>query len=407
MKRWNGTTRVAACVVAALIVVGAAACGSDDKASTSTGGTGTTTAGASGSDDFTLDEPAKLAALVEVGGESPQATDDAYNAYSMAIEDINASGGIGGHPVETERFPAGLSPEGFTSAVQKAEEADASVAVGLLATSYLRAALPTIAELEMPVLSMAPGSLTADEVTQSDGWLFQPNVSDASGPMPDAAAQYAVEGLKAKKVGIMYVDLAFGKTGAAAVKAQVEKLGGEVVAERSYAFDATDLTEQVLAMKGADVIVNWAYPGPLAIQLNTAAQNGIDVPTISAVSASLVVSNELAPANVTKQLYGSTYCNPLRDAEWAARYEAKFGTVPADSAAAIYDDTMIAAEAIRIAQSTDAAKIKDALASMTYTEGVCAQRYHVLDGSNTMAHSATVNAWGTGRPVAVLELDEG
>lgn len=391
--------------MSALLLVGAVACGSDGGGGTTSSG-GTTPVADGGTGGFQLAEPAKLVALVEVEGESPQAVSDPYNGFQMAIDDINAAGGIGGHAVASQRISATVSAAGFTTAVQKADEAGATAAIGLISTTYTRAALPTIAEAEMPLLSIAPGNMNADEVAQADGWVFQPNVSDSSGAMTDAAAEYAVETLGAKKIGLMHADANFGKAGTASIKAKVEELGAEVIAQRSYAYDATDLTEEVLAMKGADVIINWAYPGPLAVQLKTAAQNGLDIPTIDSVSAALVVSNELVDEKTLSSLYGSSYCNPTRVADWAQRYEARFGTTPPEVAAAVYDDTMLAAAAIRLAQSTDAGAVKEALKAVTYDEGVCAPHYQLFGDANQMSRSATVMKWVGGRPETVLQVDE-
>ena len=61
-----------------------------------------------------------------------------------------------------------------------------------------------------------------------------------------------IDELKAKNIGLVHTNEPYGMNGAEVQKKEITKKGASVFAERAHAPDATDLTESVLATKGAD-----------------------------------------------------------------------------------------------------------------------------------------------------------
>src|SRR5690606_4590566 len=82
-------------------------------------------------------------------------------------------------------------------------------------------------------------------------------------------ARHAVEELGDEEIGQLYVNTAFGQSGNEAQDAEIEELGAEVAAERSFEFNATDLTEAVLAMEDVDVVLDWGTPATVGLAVNT------------------------------------------------------------------------------------------------------------------------------------------
>jgi len=385
-------SRVAVCLVAMASLALTACSNDDDSPSGGSGGDG---------------EPTKLVLLVEKAGESSFAVDDFYNGFTMAVDEINADGGINGVEIETERFPSSVTdPQQAVQALQRAAGADPTVVIGMPALSTVRATLPQVAQLGVPFLHLSYGNLTTEDVESGGGQIFQPLGPDEHGLLPENAATYAVNDLGAKKIGLLYVDLSLGENAKETLTSTVEELGGEVVVERSYAVDATDLTEQVLAMKdaGVDAVIHWGYPNQLAVQLQQFEQNGMtDIPTVGGTASNIVAQNALASVEALKNLYGSVVCNPLGDQpEWSSAYEEEFGVPATANAAFTYDIVHLVKAAVESGGSTEPDAITEALQGIDYTEGVCLSEYtdqgeaHVLSDGGVIAH------FGTDIPETVL-----
>ena len=88
-----------------------------------------------------------------------------------------------------------------------------------------------------------------------------------------AEAEYVINTLKAKKIGLECVDNATGVNGCNAAKKVIDankKKGVSVFVERTNSTTATDLTEQARAMNGADAVLDFNFPNPLGVMSNAA-----------------------------------------------------------------------------------------------------------------------------------------
>ena len=139
--------------VAALTLV-ATACGSSKSSKSTTAttaGTGTTASG-SGTTVAANLPPIKIALLdFETG---VYATPDRHNAIDVAIQQLNANGGVDGHKVEYTAYDTGILPQTTVTAVTKAISDHPTVMLGLAVSSGVLASanllktsgIPTIQE---------------------------------------------------------------------------------------------------------------------------------------------------------------------------------------------------------------------------------------------------------------------
>lgn len=396
-------TKVGAALVALLLVAVVAACGSSSSDSSSS----TSTSGSGGDGGFTLDKAMKIVSLIEVEGESPAANNNINNGVVMAVDEINAAGGVGGKPISLDRVTTPLNPQGHVSAVLKALEMDPTVMIGLATTAGIAAVAPSLADGGIPVMSALPGDQPASVIADSDGWLFQPIASATRGTAPKAAVDYATGELGATKLAVLYSDAPYGKDGKDTIVAYAKEKGIDIVLERSSAIDATDLTEEVIAVKesGADAVINWMYPNPLAVQLNQFQQNGVNIPTVASRSASFVFTYGTATGPAISKLYGIQSCNPGSDSpDWSKKYEEKFGQPADDAAASTYDEVYIAVAAVLKAQSTDPEAVRSAMEELTYTDGICSKDYHVQGDANVMNHNQIAVSFAGEAPKTVASF---
>lgn len=393
-SKWRYT---GGCAVVALALL-AASCGSDSKDSSSTAGSSGTTAAAS-SGDFKLDKALSILAAVEIKGDSAYGIDDYYNGIQLAVEEINADGGVGGKPISLDRVATPIDAQGSVTAFRRAAERSPNVIIGF-AGNGVQAITKDLNDAEIPLISQVADSATELGGPAGSEWLFHtyPSV-DKSG---EAAGQFVVEGLKGTNVGVMHINTPFGDSIAKVASATAKSKGATITATRAYPFDATDLTEEVLAMKGSNAVINVPFPGPLVVQLNQFLQNGINVPTlVPSNAAPLAVSAGLLEPAAMNLLYGLVACNPTGSdtpvaKDFAANFQAKYGVAPSGFASMAYDSVHIAAAAVAKAGSTDNVKLREALATVEYDKGVCAKSYKA-DARNVLSHQAAATSYAGGK----------
>ena len=169
----------------------------------------------------------------------------------------------------------------------------------------------------------------------------------------------------------------------------------------------TDLTTQVLAMKGADAVIDWAYPSPLAVQLSEFIQDGINIPTVDSAAAGIDVGTGLVKGAELKNLYATDYCNPLGSSASAtakkfvkAIHKAYPGYDPNANTADSYDAVYVAVAAAKLAKSSNPVKIAQALRSVTWGPGACEPSYH-SDAENLLNHNITAVSFAAGHETTV------
>lgn len=393
--------RVLALGVSLLLVVALAACGGDDEEEATTEGD-TTTTEAGGAASFTLDEPMKVILLAEKKGESPAAIAEYFEGATMAIEDLNADGGVGGMDVEFEQIPAPLDPAKANAALLQAVDKKPTAIVGFPASAQVVAIAPTVEKSGIPTFYISTAGVGGEKPTW--GWTIRPRNTAAAAEV----ATYAVEELGAKKIGLICVNNPFGTQGCAAAKEAAEKAGADIVAERTNEATATDMTEQVLAMRGADAVIDFNFPNPLGVAANQMVDNGIDIPHLDGASAEIAVLSGAVKGKAAEKLYGVDDCWPPADdrpevKEWVERYEAKFGHRPNYAAAETYDAFMLLAEAVKKAQSTEPDALREAINELTY-EGICDPAYKA-DAQQVLHHRSVIVNFPNGEPTVKKEFE--
>jgi branched-chain amino acid transport system substrate-binding protein len=403
-------------VLLATCIVAAGACGGDDDSDTSAAGNGNGNGNGGSGGELELAEPLEIAGLVEVSGESDAASDLFNNGFELAIDEINADGGIGGQQIEYTREPLSIfDPAKAQSQFLSVLDSDPDVIVGLPSNTQFGPLKSQIDRTQIPVIAIAPLSDAArfggDEGSEYLWTMMPASVSSAS-----LAATFLGEELGAESIGLMGTNEQFGNTGVAAAEAALDELGLTAAATRQHAPDASDLTADILEMQEADVdaIFDWDFPNPLGALLNQLQQNGLSVPVISGESTPIVVDNELATGDAISNLYSIGGCFPsAEDAtpqlkEFRQKYLDAYDSEPNGGATHSYDAIYVIKAAVEAAGSADPAAINEALADLKVTEGVACQPEYAADGSHGLAHNMTIVSYepdGTRSAAKSYEID--
>lgn len=258
-----------------------AACGSSDDSksttapttaggATTTAGGATTTAGgatttaAGGSTAPTtvpgsapaLDGEFKLAWVLPTTGPLVSSFAPLYIAAQLAMDDLNANGGILGKKVVKEDFDDQASPAQQPAVFRKINEEGLSYVVGPTGTSASLAATAVSSPLEIITSSNANATALGD--ASKNPFNFQMTYTVEQ--MANTATKGAIENLDGKKLGILQEDTAFGEEHTKIAQEIVKNYPGvEIVGVEKYALDTPDLTTSVQNLKsaGADTVLAW------------------------------------------------------------------------------------------------------------------------------------------------------
>ncbi len=350
--------------------------------------------------------PVKVVFLWEVKGESDVAVDDYNNGAVLAVEQINAAGGIDGRKIETTRISTSVFDMAKANAAYlKALDEKPTAILGFTAPPQISSAVANITRGRVPLIAPTVGGdvlrFGADGGSEFT-WLM-----DFEAASSNAAVDYMTGELGLKKIALMGDNADYGQEGIKAATKALDDAGLEPTTVQSFPPDASDVTRQVLAVKSSapDGLLNVAYPNPLAVQLKQSVQNGVAVPTFSFGSSPFVVNFKMATGNALKDFYGVEACNFLAAEQanakkFAADYAKRFPDAgpPAYFAGYTYDMVHIVKAAIEKAGSSDPVKVNDALKDIEVTDGVvCGNRYQA-DDSHFLRRDGVIVSYGPESP---------
>ncbi len=295
-----------------------------------------------------------------------------HNGIMLAVDELNNGGGVSGRKFRVITEDDQSKAEEAATAVTKLISQNNVIAVlGEVASSSSLAAAPICQSNKVPMIT--PSS-TNERVTAVGDYIFRMCFIDPY--QGEAMANYLSKQEGMKNAAILVDVKSDYSTGLAAnFKRTFLANGGKIVVEQSYAQGDSDFRAQLTAIKSAkpEVIFVPGYYndiGQIAIQ---ARDLGMQMPLAGGDGWESPKLIEIGG----KALEGCFYSNHYHvdDPSPAVRsfvqkYEERFGAKPDSLAALAYDSTLVLADAIKRAGTTDSVKLRDAIAATKDFAGV-------------------------------------
>ena len=310
----------------------------------------------------------KIGVNYELSGAVATYGQSSVDGVTLAIDEINAAGGILGKQVEMVTIDnKSDAAEVVSVATRLMTEEGVCAVIGPATSGNFKAELPIALENGIPVIS---GSATANDVTSGHTKEYTFRICFSDNFQGVAMANYAFKNLGAAKVAIVQdksSDYAEGL--AASFSATFEELGGEIVAAEAYTTGDTDFNAILtsLASKEFDAIWLPGYYQEVGLIIKQARALGIECPILGADGFDSPVLAELAGADALHDVYYSNHYSSLNEDETVAAfieaYKAKHGVDPDAFNALGYDAAKLICDAIERAGAADPEAIKDALAA--------------------------------------------
>jgi branched-chain amino acid transport system substrate-binding protein len=316
----------------------------------------------------------KVGEFASLNGSEAAFGRSSHNGTLLAVEQINAGGGVLGKKLELITEDNQSKDGESATAVKKLISRDQVVAIlGEVASIRSLEAAPICQQNKVPQIS--PSS-TNPKVTQIGDYIFRVCFIDPF--QGTVMANFATKTLKAKRVAVL-TDV--GSTYSVGLADYYKKgfvaNGGEIIAEQKFTKDDKDFKAQLTAVKGQnpDAIFVPGYYGQVTLIALQARELGISVPLFGGDGweAPELIQGPGAAAALEGCFY-STHFSPDQDApkikQFVADYQKKFSATPDAMAALGYDSVLALVDAIKRANTTDGAKLRDALAALKDLDGV-------------------------------------
>ena len=323
----------------------------------------------------------------------------AVRAKQMAVDEINAAGGINGRTLEIIVEDSKCNAQDSITAYRKLTDVDGvKIILGTSCSGAMLGAAP-LAEDDGVVLFS--GLATNPDIAQAGDYIFRTSMSDAQLGIDTGNVLWA-DGVRKLATITESTDYAEGVRRTSVE--QFEKLGGEVVGEERYASDITDFRSQLTKLLGANPdaihiaaqsefaggtivkqVRELGYEGPLYSEVVPVGATALEVAGDAATGLKAVTA-DLDPANAKAREV---------IANFRTRYD--YVTLPWYIGSA-YDDVYIAAECLKKTNDDqDADGFRDCMYDITWS-GSIGDSYSFDDDGEVVGLSNLV--------VEVLPVDE-
>lgn len=201
------------------------------------------------------DKPAvPIVVLAELSGGGASVGATYRNGIELAFKEINAAGGILGRKVDIQVLDTQTTPGVAKALAQKAVDSEAYVVMGPVFSSSIVVSMKETQRAEIPNF-MAGDANTLTQ--QGNPYVFRGGLPQ-SASMPKLA-RYIAETMKAKSVGIVWVNNDFGRGGRDAMSKALEAKGVKIAADVVTDPNQVDFTAAVLKLRQADPDVAFVY----------------------------------------------------------------------------------------------------------------------------------------------------
>lgn len=340
------------------------------------------------------DEPIKVGQISALSGGSAKSGEGITRGLTIAIDEINAAGGVLGRKIELVRRDDESNPsKGQLAARELIDQEKVAALFGGIDSPVALAIVPIANQSKTPFFSVWAAATPITRNGANPNFIFRVSAVDAL--VDKALTNYATKTFKAKKLGLMLVNNPWGESNEKGLTAAAKDKGVELAGVEKFEESDVDMVAQITRLKsaGADALVLVANAAPGAQVMKSLQRTGWKVPVVSHWGISGGRFPELAGPGAQKVEFIQTYSffgkqSPVGQKvlnELKAKYPDIKGpadVVPPVGVANAYDAMHLVALSIAKAGSTDGDKMRQALENLDHYQGLIKTYDHPFSASN-------------------------
>ena len=328
-------------------------------------------------------EPIKIGLVAALSGQSAKSGEAITRGITIAMDEINAAGGLlGGRQLELVSRDDESNPgKGLLAARELVQRQGVVAMFGGLDTPVSLAIVPFVNEQKVPFIGPWAAGTPITRNDAEENYVFR--VSAVDSYVGEALVDYAITTTGAKKPGMILINNAWGESNEHALHEALKENGLEAAGVEKFETNDVDVVPQLTRLKeaGADTLFLVGNVGPSSQVVKSLDRMGWDVPVVSHWGPAGGRFTELAGPSAAKVNFIQTFVftDPPtgKSADLMTKLQAKYPEIksvadvtPATGIANAYDATHLLALAIEKAGSTDGPAIRDALYNIDSYEGL-------------------------------------
>jgi branched-chain amino acid transport system substrate-binding protein len=325
----------------------------------------------------------KVGLVAALSGQSAKSGEGITRGLTVAIDEINAKGGLlGGRMLELVRRDDESNPaKGQTAARELIDKEGAVVLFGGIDSPVSQAIVPLINQVHVPFMGVWAAATNITRNGATPNYAFRVSAVDVL--VDRALIKHAMTSFGAKAPGLMLVNNGWGESNLAGLTAAAQAAGIKLAGSEKFDDKDVDMTPQLQRLReaGADAIILVANAAPGAQVIKSLQRSAWVVPVVSHWGISGGRFTELAGSWASKVHFVQTYSffGPQNDVgkrvlgELMAKYPDVKGpsdVTPPVGVANAYDAMQLTALAIAKAGSTDGEKLREGFLGIDSYQGL-------------------------------------
>lgn len=314
--------------------------------------------------------PIKVGLIVSLTGNYSSLGTEDKKAVDLAVEEINAAGGVAGSKIELTVKDDKSAPDQSVLAFNEIK-GDVDAVIGSPFSNSALATIPLVDREEIPYISLTPAD---EQVNPVHPYVFV--VPATSATYAERMLQY-FQGTNVSKLAIAYdTKSSYAVAGFRGMQAKAGQYGVTLVATEEFQTTTTEFSAVFAKVRssGAQALTVWATGPPAVAFTKQYATAGAGVPLmLTGAQASKLFLDPAGPAAEGVTLSSSIGVigpslpdGPQKDAvtKLHSAFQAKYGYPPPQFAQDGYSGVKLLAAAIEKAKGADKKKVRDALETL-------------------------------------------
>jgi len=292
------------------------------------------------------------------------------NGYLIALDEINARGGVLGRKLELDFYDDQSRPDQAVQGVSKLVDQDGvSMLIGSFSSESTKAMIPAVIQHQVPLIIPAAN---ADNVMDSRSpWIFR--ICAGAADYANTTLAFLKSNGAPRTMAIVYENTNFGQAGMKAMTTAATNAGMKLVAVESYEAKSPDYRSVLQRIKQAnpEVIYFCSYLLDATTLMRQAQEIDLNPRFYTSAGTGFATAEFPTPKGAGKNAeYTFSVSQWLPTVRWAgskefdAEYFRRYKSHPTHHGMFAYAALLVAAQAINNAKSMDSARIRDAISNL-------------------------------------------
>lgn len=356
----------------------------------------------------------KIGVITSLTGSQAAFGEAHKNGYLIALDEINAKGGVLGKKVELDFYDDTSKPDQAVQGVSKLVDQDGvPILLGSYSSEATKAIIPAVTQKQIPLIIP---TATADNVMDSHSpWVFR--ICAGSGTLAAATLDFLKNNGDPKTIAIVYENTNFGQTNEKSMSDAAKQAGIRVVATEAYQANSPDYKALLQRVKqtNPEVIYFASYLLDATALMRQSQEVGLNPKYYTSAgtgfaAAEFPTTDKGAGKNAEYTFSVSQWLPVSRwkgAKEFDDEYFKRYHSHPAYHAMQAYASLMTATAAINNAKSADPTAIREALKQIDLPETAFGPIKFDANGQNQHSILITQVQQGTYKVVWPRDVADG